>query len=123
LKQLKTFRLKMSKIINKMESLEDIKKIVEHMSPEMATRHHVAIGSILKRNPLNKLNETKGMTLVNLSTISNETIEDIRHYLSYVMDQENTLSQIETNAQEYKEHFFSEKEDKNNSSDYNNLEE
>ena len=106
-----------------MESLEDIKKIIENMNPEMAKRHHVAIGSILKRNPLNKLNETKGMTLVNLSTISNDTIGEIRQYLSYVMDQENTLSQIENSAQEYKDNFFSEKEDKNNSGDYNNLEE
>jgi hypothetical protein len=104
-----------------MESLEDIKKIIENMSPEMTKRHHVAIGSILKRNPLNKLNETKGMTLVNLSMIPNETIHEIRQYLLYVMDQENTLSQIETNALEYKEYFFSEKEDKHNSDVLDNL--
>lgn len=104
-----------------MESLEDIKKIIENMSPKMIKRHHVAIGSILKRNPLNKLNEAKGITLVNLSMIPSETIHEIRQYLSYVLDQENTLSQIETNTLEYKEYLFSEKEDKYNSDVLDNL--
>ena len=92
--------------------LENIKKIVETMTPELAKLHHVAIGSIIKRDPQNKLNDSKGMTLVNLSTVTDETIDEIRKYLSYVMDQENTLSQIEINAIEYKESFFLEKEDK-----------
>jgi hypothetical protein len=92
--------------------LENIKKVVETMNPELAKLHHVAIGSIIKRDPQNKLNDSKGVTLVNLSTVTGETIDEIRKYLSYVMDQENTLSQIETNAMEYKESFFLEKEDK-----------
>ena len=91
-------------------SLEEIKQIIETMED----RHHVVIGSLLKKNNQVKLNENKSGTLVNLSLIPTETIYEIKQYLSYVMDQENTLSKIECATEEYKQFISHEKDNKDN---------
>lgn len=90
-------------------SLENIKYKIDGMDE----KHHLHIGSILRKNAQIKLNSNKTGTLVNLSTIPEETIDEIVKYLNYVSDQEYSISQIETTAEELKQ-FISEKDHKDN---------
>ena len=96
-------------------SLENIKCKIDGMDE----KHHLHIGSILRKNAQIKLNSNKTGTLVNLSTIPEETIEEIVKYLNYVSDQEYSISQIETTAEELKQ-FISEKDHKDNYGILNN---
>ena len=90
-------------------SLENIKQKIDAMEE----KHHLHIGSILRKNPQIKLNSNKNGVLVNLSTIPSETIDEIIKYLNYVYDQEYSISQIESTAEELKQ-FISEKDHKDN---------
>lgn len=90
-------------------SIENIKCKIDGMDE----KHHLHIGSILRKNAQIKLNSNKTGTLVNLSTIPEETIDEIVKYLNYVSDQEYSISQIETTAEELKQ-FISEKDHKDN---------
>jgi hypothetical protein len=58
-----------------------------------------------------KLNSNKTGILVNLSTIPPETVDEILKYLNYVSDQEYSISQMESTAEELKQ-FISEKDHK-----------
>ena len=98
-----------------MYSLENIKKKIDGMDE----KHHLHIGSILRKNTQIKLNSNKTGILVNLSTVPEETIEEITKYLNYVSDQEYSISQIESTAEELKQ-FISVKDYKENSSILNN---
>jgi len=96
-------------------SIENIKCKIDGMDE----KHHLHIGSILRKNAQIKLNSNKTGTLVNLSTIPEETIDEIVKYLNYVSDQEYSISQIETTAEELKQ-FISEKDHKDNYGILNN---
>ena len=98
-----------------MSSLENIKQKIDGMDE----KHHLHIGSILRKNTQIKLNSNKTGILVNLSTVPEETIEEITKYLNYVSDQEYSISQIESTAEELKQ-FISVKDYKENSSILNN---
>jgi UDP-glucose 6-dehydrogenase len=98
-----------------MSSLENIKQKIDGMDE----KHHLHIGSILRKNAQIKLNSNKTGILVNLSTVPEETIEEITKYLNYVSDQEYSISQIESTAEELKQ-FISVKDYKENSSILNN---
>ena len=90
-------------------SLELIKQKIDSMDE----KHHLHIGYILRKNSLIKLNSNKNGTLVNLSLVPSETIDDILKYLNYVSDQEYSISQIESTAEELKQ-FITEKDHKDN---------
>ena len=95
--------------------LETIKQKIDSMDE----KHHLHIGSILRKNPQIKLNSNKTGTLVNLSIVPQETMDDILKYLNYVSDQEYSISQIESTAEELKQ-FITEKDHKDNYSILNN---
>jgi len=90
-------------------SLDQMKQKIETMDD----KHHVHIGSILRKNIQIKLNSNKTGTLVNLSTVPQETIDEILKYLNYVSDQEYSITQMEISASELKQ-FISEKDHKEN---------
>jgi len=90
-------------------SIEQIKQKIEIMDE----KHHLHIGSILRKNVQIKLNSNKTGTLVNLSTIPQDSIEEILKYLNYVSDQEYSITQMEMNAEGLKQ-FISEKDHKEN---------
>jgi repressor of nif and glnA expression len=96
-------------------SLETIKQKIDSMDE----KHHLHIGSILRKNPQIKLNSNKTGTLVNLSIVPQETIDDILKYMNYVSDQEYSISQIESTAEELKQ-FITEKDHKENYGILNN---
>jgi hypothetical protein len=90
-------------------SLEQIKSKIELMDE----KHHIYIGSILRKYPQIKLNSNKNGILVNLSTVPPESMEEIKKYLNYVSDQEYVITQMETTAEELKQ-FITEKDHKDN---------
>jgi hypothetical protein len=96
-------------------SLETIKQKIDAMDE----KHHLHIGSILRKNQQIKLNSNKTGTLVNLSIVPSETIDDILKYLNYVSDQEYSISKMESSAEELKQ-FITEKDHKDNYSILNN---
>jgi hypothetical protein len=78
---------------NKIEKMEDI--------------HQLHIGSILRQNPDIKLNSNKSGILVNLTTISENILEEIQKYVDYVIEQEKTLSLVENKTEDLKQQYIS----------------
>jgi MoaA/NifB/PqqE/SkfB family radical SAM enzyme len=91
-------------------SLDQIKVKIESLEE----KHHLHIGSILRKNQQIKLNANKTGILVNLSTVPQETIDEVVKYLDYVSDQEYVISQMESTAEGLKQ-FITEKDHKENS--------
>lgn len=88
--------------------LEEMKMIIERMSKA----HQIEVLKILKKNPMTKLNENKSGVYVNISFLSEETVVDLQEYIKYIKDQETTLNLLETQKDAFKNTFFSEKENK-----------
>jgi hypothetical protein len=75
---------------------------------QMDSSHHIVIGAILKSTNVVKLNENQSGIMVNFSTIPESAMLEITNYLNYVSAQEQMLSRIETETEEYKLSFFRE---------------
>jgi hypothetical protein len=95
--------------------LENIKKKIESMNKF----HHIEILKILKTCSSIKLNENKSGIFVNLSFLPNSTLDEIKKYIDYIQVQETSISQLETQCDEFKNTFFVDKEDKDNNLLYN----
>lgn len=89
-------------------SLESLKSQIESMNKNQ----HIEILKILKANPLVKLNENKSGVYINLSFLPMETLSEIQEYVHYIQDQESSLRSMECQKQEFKNTFFTEKENK-----------
>jgi len=100
-----------------MQELEQIKSRIENMTKQ----HHIEILKILKKNPNVKLNENKSGVFVNLSFLQKDIIDEIASYISYITDQESSIRELETQCEEFKNTFFVEKEDKENTVLYSSL--
>ena len=81
--------------------LETIRNKIESMDKN----HHIEILKILKKNNV-KLNENKSGVFVNLSFLSKEVVDEMNVYLAYVNEQENILTRVETQKEEFKNNFF-----------------
>jgi hypothetical protein len=92
-----------------MEDLDRIKTAIESMNKY----NQVEILKILNKNEC-KLNENKSGVYVNLSFLSEDTLTQLRNYISYTRDQEDTLITMEYQKEEFKNSYFIEKEDKDN---------
>jgi hypothetical protein len=99
------------------QELEQMKSRIENMNKQ----HHIEILKILKKNPNVKLNENKSGVFVNLSFLQKSIIDEIASYTSYITDQESCIQQLETQCKEFKNTFFVEKEDKDNTVLYSSL--
>jgi hypothetical protein len=95
--------------------LENIKKKIESMNKI----HHIEILKILKTCSSIKLNENKSGIFVNLSFLPKYTLEEIKKYIDYIQVQETSISQLEIRCDEFKNTFFIDKEDKDNTLCYN----
>lgn len=82
----------MQSLITKIESLEP--------------KHHIIIGAILKKDVNIKFNENKNGVMINASTISEESIQEIQKFLSYIEEQESILYKIEVKKEEMKQEYF-----------------
>ena len=91
------------------EVLERIKNKIESMNKY----HQIEILKILSKN-LCKINENKSGVYVNLSFLPLSTINELKQYIEYTEDQEESLITMEYQKEEFKNAFFIEKEDKDN---------
>jgi hypothetical protein len=83
------------------ETLENMKTYIENLSKF----HQVEILKILSKN-LCKINENKSGVYVNLSFLSNETIDEINEYIQYIKEQEDSFNTMEYQKEEFKNTFF-----------------
>ena len=95
--------------LEKPEVLENIKNKIESMNKY----HQIEVLKILSKN-LCKINENKSGVYVNLSFLPSETVQDLKYYIDYTRHQEESLTTIEYQKEEFKNAFFIEKEDKDN---------
>lgn len=93
----------------KVDFLENVKKQIESMNKY----HQIEILKILSRK-LCKINENKSGVYVNLSFLSQESIDEIATYIEYIREQDCTFNTMEYQKEEFKNAFFIEKEDKDN---------
>ena len=75
---------------------------------KLDSKHHVVIGAILKKDGNLKFNENVNGVMINASTISEESTQEITKFLSYLEEQENILYKIETQKEEMKQEYFDE---------------
>ena len=71
----------MQSLITKIETLEP--------------KHHIIIGAILKKDINIKFNENKNGVMINASTISEESIQEIKKFLSYIEEQETKSEEMD----------------------------
>ena len=91
-----------------MYKLEVLKSKIEQLNKQ----HHIEILKILKKNNTVTLNENKSGVYVNISLLPQQSVTDIFDYVNYIEQQEATLSSLETQKRDFKNTFFTEKEDK-----------
>ena len=86
--------------------LENLKTKIETMNK----KQHIEILKILTQFPNVKLNENKSGVFINLLFLPNETIEELDKYIQYIDEQETNIMSIETQKNEYKTAYFTEKQ-------------
>ena len=84
--------------------MQDLITRIEKLDP----KHHVVIGAILKKDGNLKFNENLNGVMINASTITEESTQEITKFLSYLEEQENILYKIETQKEEMKQEYFEE---------------
>ena len=86
------------------DSLGLLKTKIEKMSKT----NQIEVLQLLKKYQNIKLNENKSGVFVNLSFLSNEILNELNNYVSYINDQESVINTVETQKQEFKNNFFHE---------------
>lgn len=81
---------------------ENIKKKVDVLTKNQ----HIEILKIIIKNPENKINENRNGIYVNMSFLSENTVDDIEIYLKYVEDQQNTIEVFEKQQNDIKNTFI-----------------
>jgi len=85
---------------------ENLKNEIEKMDKN----HHIEILKIIIKNPASKINENKSGVYINLSFLSDETIEEINKYVNHVKYQEELLNPFENEKESLKNTFYSTEE-------------
>jgi hypothetical protein len=85
--------------------LETIKKTIE----QWPKHHQLEILKIIKTSS-STINENKSGIYINMSFLTEKALEDIRLYIQYVKDQETILTPLESQKEDFKCSFFTEKE-------------
>ena len=70
--------------------------------------HHLQIASILKNDPQVKLNENNNGLMINLSLVSENTIEAINKYVEFVSEQEQQIQTVQCETEKLKTQLTSE---------------
>ena len=84
----------------------------------MDKNHHIEILKILKKNQSITLNENKSGVYVNLSFLPETILTEMHEYIQYIYAQEAAIDSLEIQQNQYKNTYFSEKEDKDNAPMY-----
>lgn len=90
--------------------LEQMKTIIETWTK----KHQIEVLRIIHQGTPSIINENKSGIYVNMTFLTNETIDQLRQYIDYVQDQESMLKPLETQKEDFKNTFFIEKEVKDN---------
>jgi hypothetical protein len=88
--------------------LEHLKERIESMNK----KQHIEILKILKRFPDVKLNENKSGVYINILFLPENTILELEKYIQYIEEQESAIMTVETQKNEYKNTYFTNKQDK-----------
>jgi hypothetical protein len=81
--------------------IEDMKRTIEAMTK----KNQIEVLKILSRN-LCKINENKSGVYVNLSFLSPTVLDEMREFIQYIKQQEDTLNTAEYQKTFYKNEFF-----------------
>lgn len=102
--------------MQKIEKLEQLREQIESLEKF----HQTEILKILhEKVDKDVLNENNNGTFVNLSSLTDDIINDLEIYLNYVNKQETQLDALETQKEEFKVKYF-QKENKDNTTQLNN---
>jgi hypothetical protein len=85
-----------------MDELEKLKDNIEMMDKQ----HQIEILRILKNDKLVSLNENVNGVFINLTDVSDRTINFIKKYIVYVDKQNNNIIQIENKKDEIEKTYF-----------------
>jgi len=88
--------------------LEKLKTKIESMNK----KHHIEVLKIFKKFPNIKLNENKSGVYINLAFLSDDVIHELQTYINYIDAQESAIMSVESRKEEYKNTYFSEKQNK-----------
>ena len=102
--------------MQKIEKLEQLRQQIESLEKF----HQTEILKILhEKVDKDVLNENNNGTFVNLSSLSDDVVQSLEIYLSYVTKQEIQLDALETQKEEFKVKYF-QKENKDNTAQLSN---
>lgn len=96
--------------MDKINHLNNLKEQIENMDKH----HQIEILKILSKN-LCKINENKSGVYINMTFLEDHIIEELKQYIGYMKEQEDNLITTEYQKEEFKNSYFIEKEDKDNS--------
>ena len=85
-------------------TLETMKQRIE----QMTKTQHIEILKLLHSFSAVKLNENKSGVYVNLSFLPEDTLEQLAKYVSYVDEQEKSLTMVENTKKDFIRTFFDE---------------
>ena len=85
-----------------MFSVQEIKEKIEVMNKD----EHLEILRILNNHSDVKLNENKSGVFINLSQVNDSVINELCEYITYKINQEEQLLELEQQKKEYKDNFF-----------------
>jgi hypothetical protein len=90
--------------------LEKMKSAIEMMSK----KHQVEVLRIINEGTPSIINENKSGIYVNMTFLTEDTLNQLNQYIDYVQDQETMLKPLESQKEDFKNTFFIEKEVKDN---------
>jgi hypothetical protein len=93
--------------LQNIENLESVKRTIETMNKF----HQIEILKILSKD-LCKINENKSGCYINMSFLSIDTLAKIQEYIDYTKIQEDTINDMESQKEEFKNAFFIGKDNK-----------
>ncbi len=83
------------------EDLKDLKDKIELLSKS----YQIEIGRLLKKNNI-IINENKNGVFINLSSVEQNIITELKNFLDYANNQELQLKNIEIKQEELKDNYF-----------------
>jgi|TARA_B100000282_G_C31725801_1_gene488375 hypothetical protein len=84
------------------EQLNVLKENIEHLEKI----RQIEILKIIHKNQSSIVNENKNGIYINMSSLSNETLEELKNYMKYIYTQEEDLSINENIMETFLKTFF-----------------
>lgn len=90
--------------MNKNINIDDLKNL-RNLIDNIDEFHHKKIFDIIKKHNMNYSKNKNGI-FVNMNTLSDDVLKELKEYLKYINKQEETFSDIEKIKNEFKKEFF-----------------